>query len=405
MANLVSKYRDLFSNPNYSKLCLAGVLSELGSQISRIALLLLVYKLSGLTRDVAGLIFVETLPAVALGLYIGALIDRWNRKFVMVAADILRGVVVALVPLASELWQIYLLAFLAVVGTNFFLPSRDAVIPEIVPFEKLLAANSLTASYQGFILFLGPAISGAIIGFWDIKAAFWINSATFFLSAILICRMVLAKRKKEQPRLSFARINHEAMEGVHYIRKAHIVRYIMLINFIGTMAFTILFPLLPDFNAKFLHGTDFTFGLITSAFGVGGLIGGPIGSGIGERFGKGKVLYFTFCLDGLFMMLFASIPFVWANLVVTALWGISGFILYVVYISLMQETIPADKRGRAFAIGQLIWSSAMLVAQGIAAVLGSLIPPQHILLMAGLFYFLAIMTSRFVKGYRELQVL
>jgi MFS family permease len=176
----------------------------------------------------------------------------------------------------------------------------------------------------------------------------------------------------------------------------------MMLNFIGTLAFALLFPLLPEFNAKFLHGTDITFGLITSAFGIGGLVAGPISGPVGDRFGKGKVLYATFCADGLFMLLFGLTPVIWANLSVTALWGISGFVLYIAYVSLMQEIVPSEKRGRIFSISQLVWSSAMLIAQGVAAVLGGLIQAQHILIGAGLLYFIAIVTARGAKGFEEL---
>ncbi len=403
MAQLFNnRYWQLLQNHDYRQLWYSQAISEIGSQISRIALILFVYKLHQSASAVAGLMIVQTVPVFVLGFFSGALLERLHLKRTLIYMDLLRAVLVLLLPFVHNLWLIYAISFGIAVGNLFFLPARDALVPSLVPRQQLELANAFIAMSVGLVLVIGPAIGGILTATWGYTIAFFVDAATFVLSALFILRISTPGAPRTTRQWTFQELKAEIRQGLHYVYQSPMISFLANLVFFTMIAIGILFPLLPEFNEKFLHGTDVTFGLISSAYGLGGLIGGPVGEALARRFGHGKVVYYLLIVDAIIFILFSLIPYIIPSLILIALWGINGFAWWVVYIALLQRIVAPDFRGRIFTLMHQLENAGMVVAYGLAMAAIQVFPVATVFLMAGLAYLGIVLLLRFHRGYPAL---
>jgi MFS family permease len=185
--------REILRIREYRLLWLGQLISETGDGLTNLALLLLVNALTGSTAALAAMAIVLAIPPLTIGLIAGTYVDRFDRRRIMLASDLLRALVVLgfiAVGTASSLWLLYLLAFVqATIGT-FFAPARGALLPRVVPSAGLLSANSLAQVTRVVSVVIGAGLAGLIVGlagqFWP---AFVIDSASFVGSFLLIARL------------------------------------------------------------------------------------------------------------------------------------------------------------------------------------------------------------------------
>ncbi len=228
--------RDILGLRDFRYLWLGQIVSNFGDALTHLTLILLINRITGgSTAAIAFLLIALALPYAVIGLFAGVVVDRLDRKRIMVVSDILRGVLVLAFIIVGaggtdSLWPIYVIAFLHACVGAFFTPARSATIPNLVPREGLLSANSL--SQISFVMFrvLGTATAGMIIGlfqlFWP---AFIIDAASFFISAVLISQLRLpSKRINERKTLPLSQnirsVFEELGDGLLVIgcRRSHV---------------------------------------------------------------------------------------------------------------------------------------------------------------------------------------
>ncbi len=391
----------LHTHPRFRRLWLADILSQTGSQVSSVALLIVVFRLHSSTAEVAGLVFCQTIPAVIFGLYAGAIIDRFSKKPLLVGSDLIRAITIASIPFVSDLWAIYLLAFLTSTATAVFQPARQAVIPELVEESERVNANALSSLTFGTMLFLGPAIGGAIAGFWSVSAAFYIDSITFLTSALFLSGIPLPHMKTESTS-TLKSLTKDIGLGMRYVWAHPVISYVFLLMFVGNVSLGFWFPVLPSFNASFLHGDNFTFGLIYSAFGLGSLLGGPFAPSVVKRFTKGRILYATIALDALCFIVFSRSPSLYFALGISVIWGMVVVVMFVVYETMMQNIVEPDFRGRVFSMGSIQFNGGILSAQLIAIKVAGVLRPEEIFLYTGSIYLSVVLLASARKSFRVL---
>ena len=179
--------RDLLRIRDFRLLFIGQAMSNWGNALTNLTLLLLAQRLTGSVAAVAGTAIAVALPQLLIGMPAGVYVDRWNRKTVMIASDVVRGLLVLgfiAVDSADRMWLLYVIAFAqAAVGT-FFNPARGAIIPHIVGAEQLLAANSTMETARIVVGLLGTAAAGVWVGLaeslWPI---FVLDGVTFIVSS------------------------------------------------------------------------------------------------------------------------------------------------------------------------------------------------------------------------------
>jgi MFS family permease len=211
-------------NANFRRLWLAQIVSEIGDWFYTLAIYTLLLQLTGHASSVAWALMLQVLPQTLVGPMAGVVNDRLRRKHVMIAADLIRCVVVLamlLVRSPSVVWLVYLLLVTETTMTAFFEPARSAVIPNVTSEDEVLVANTLSSATWSVNLLIGASIGGVVAAFFGRDAVFILNALSFLASAWLIRKMRFdephaASAAPLRPRdlIDFSPV----MEGFRYIR-------------------------------------------------------------------------------------------------------------------------------------------------------------------------------------------
>ena len=179
----------LRSASGFRLLFLATLGSSLGTLLATVALVIDVKDRTNSGPWVGALMFVEFLPAIAVGLFFGPYLDRLPRRGVMIVSDVVRCGVFCTLPFATTAGQIVVLAAIAGFTTGVFRPAVYAGLPNLVPERELARANSLIQTSENVSWTLAPVIGGALVAATSPDTAYWVNAASFLLSALLVFRI------------------------------------------------------------------------------------------------------------------------------------------------------------------------------------------------------------------------
>ena len=227
--SLGSYVRLIRANPNFRRLWLAQIVSEIGDWFYTLSIYTLLLQLTGHAGSVAVAMVLQVLPQTLVGPTAGVVNDRLKRKHVMIAADLIRCVVVLcmlLVRSRSMVWLVYPLLLAETTMAAFFEPARNAVIPNIGAADEILVANTLSSATWSVNLMIGASIGGVVAAFFGRDATFVLNAVSFLLSALLIGGMRFAEPHaaaaaplRFRDLVDFSPI----LEGIRYIRAHRIL--------------------------------------------------------------------------------------------------------------------------------------------------------------------------------------
>ena len=221
----LSSYLQLVrGNQNFRRLWLAQIVSEIGDWFYTLSIYTLLLQLTGHAGSVALALVLQVLPQTLAGPTAGVVNDRLKRKHVMIAADLVRIVVVLsmlLVRSASMVWLVYPLLLAETTMAAFFEPARSAVIPNIAATSDVLVANTLSSATWSVNLLIGASVGGVVAAFLGRDVVFILNALSFLISAILIGGMRFAEPHAEASgamRLRDLVDFSPVLEGIRYIR-------------------------------------------------------------------------------------------------------------------------------------------------------------------------------------------
>lgn len=222
--SLVSYLRLLRENRNFRRLWLAQIVSEIGDWFYTLAIYSLLLQLTGHASSVALALVLQVLPQTFIGPTAGVVNDRISRKRVMIAADLVRAVIVIsmlLVRSRELVWLVYPLLVLETLMAAFFEPARSAVIPNITNREDVIVANTLGSATWSLNLVLGATLGGIVAALLGRDAVFVLNALSFLLSALLIAGMHFAEPHAEAAGPLHVRELFDyspVLEGIRYVR-------------------------------------------------------------------------------------------------------------------------------------------------------------------------------------------
>ena len=222
--SLASYARLIRHNRNFRRLWLAQIVSEIGDWFYTLSIYTLLLQLTGRASSVGLAMVVQVLPQTFMGPTAGVVNDRLKRKHVMIAADLVRFVVVLsmlLVRSRSMVWMIYPLLLAETIMVSFFEPARNAVIPNIAASGEVLVANTLSSATWSVNLMVGAAAGGVVAALFGRDATFLVNALSFLVSALLISGMPFREPHAEASAPLRARdlVDFSPVaEGIAYIR-------------------------------------------------------------------------------------------------------------------------------------------------------------------------------------------
>ncbi len=281
----------LWRNRDYMLLWSGQVVSSMGTQVSQLAFPLLILFLTGspLLAGLAGAL--RALPYLIFSLPAGALIDRWDRKRVMILCDAGRGICMASIPVAyviGHLTVVQLFLVTLVEGTLyvFFNIAEVACLPRVVTKEQLPAANAQNFATEGITVFIGPPLGGALY-----SASYtlpFLADAISYIASVVSLFFIRTKFQGERV-ASPHRLWVEIKEGLTWLWRQPIIRFMAIltggINLVGAGSFLVLIVL-----AQHMHASPFTIGLILAIGGIGGILGAIIAPPIHKRVSFGKTI-------------------------------------------------------------------------------------------------------------------
>jgi MFS family permease len=349
----------LRSNRGFRFLWFGQVVSQMGDWFDTIAVYTIALTLTGSSRSVALIMVARFLPSVVISPLSGVIADRFSRRMIMIASDIVRAIVVLgflFVRRPDQMWLVYVLTVLQLAFSAFFEPAKTAAIPSIVSDRELVPANAIASVTWSVMLTLGAAMGGFVAGSFGTNAAFVLDSLTFVASALLISTVRFPKRaERPKSKLTIGKALGitDTIEGAHYVRHRPRVLAYLLVKPAWGMGGGIL-TLLAVFGERIfpVAGKAATgIGVLFTARGIGTAFGPIIARRwTGEtRKQMQTAVGIAFLMGGTFYIAFGvSRSFVWA-LVFLALAHMGGSILWVFSTVLLQKTVADNFRGRVFA--------------------------------------------------------
>ena len=337
----------LLRHSRFRLLFLAALGSGLGNWLAVIALQVDVYDRTHSAWWVGELLIANILPAVFIGLLLGPLVDRLSRKRLMIASDLGRLVVFALLPFASSVAEVVVLAVVAGIGNAFFRPAVLAGIPNLVSEAELGSANALLQLVEWTATALGPLLGGAIVAASGPDLAYAINAVTFGVSAALVVwipgRLLQSDRPIGRGRWS------DLAEGYLVVRHSRALVCVLVVWSIVMAASGIVNVAEVFLARESFSAGDFGFGLLWAASGVGLVIGGLAAAPLIERsLGAAYVRFLGIFAVGLACT--AVSPSVWVGAAAMVLFGFGNGGAIVANITLVQRAAPDRVRGRAFTL-------------------------------------------------------
>jgi MFS family permease len=347
----------------------ARLVSLLGSWLLVVAVPAYVFTLTGSLAATGLTLAAGFLPPVLLGPIAGVLVDRWDRRRIMIGTDIVRAAAVALLVLAREpgdIWLIYLALTAESACTVVFRPAAQAHTPVVVGTGTALSsANALNAVTDGIVRLVGATLGSALLSWAGFDLLVWLDTGTYLLSAVAI--LLTARISVPIKRTTgVGRLLTELREGLAFLRADQMARALLLLNTLFLGANAGLTALLVPYGVTVLGGPG-QVGLVMSALGVGFLLGAPLMRLLVDRVPPAYLLAAAFAVTGVgFVLLFSATVMPFA-LPAAVLVGLAGSVAVGTTQTTLQRATPNELLGRT--------SSAVFTSEAAATFAGAIAGP------------------------------
>jgi len=409
----------LKTNRNYRYAWSGQVVSEIGDHFNNVAVFSLALANTGSGLVVTGIMLSRAIPAVMAGPVAGVILDRLDRKQIMIASDLIRAVVAIGFILAiprSDTWLLYLLSALLMFASPFFTSGRSAILPTIANKAELHTANSLTQTTQWMTLTIGAFLGGTSITQFGYKWAFTFNALSFLFSAACVSRLRVEGGGFRAERTALGedkvvRPWHEYTEGLRYMRASPLILGIALLGIgwaSGGGAAQILFSL---FGELVFNRGPAGIGYLWAAAGIGLLVGGAFAHWLGKRISFGaykRTIGICYVIHGSAYVIFSQMRNFQMALLFLAISRSAIAVSSVLNMSQLLRHVSNEFRGRVFATMETMQWSTMILSMAGAGIASQTWSPRTIGVASGLlssstafFWLWANWTHRLPEPARE----
>lgn len=346
----------LMRNRNYALLWWGQLVSEMGNRFHWIAVSLWIYSVTGSASAVSIAISSMFVGNLLVSLWAGVIVDRFNRKIVLVVSDLSRATLVGLIPwlIHVSVWLVYADLVLVSVATAFFRPAIFAVVPAVVQRKDLLPANAFFSAMDTGTEIAGPAAAGVLAFKYGYAPLLYIDALSYLTSALCILAMSLAAPvRRLGQRLSIGVFGEELTEGIKHIRTDPLQWALFVLIFPATLVGSGLNALQTPLAKSALRVTDAEFGIFQAVWGVGFLVSSLMLGWFGRTARKSQMMiggfFVHFAATGA-MGLSASFD----HLLLTAFAvGFANTLYFVSTTTVLMEHTPGDFIGRVMSTRQV----------------------------------------------------
>jgi MFS family permease len=357
----------------------------LGDRLAALAFPWLVFKATGSALGTGAVFALYTLPWVLFGPFAGVVVDRVDKRRLMIVMDVLRAGVVLAVPFLAtrSLPTVYVLAFVIASLGVFFDPAKLSIVPEIVPEDRLMRANSLLSTGENLTEILGWALAGLLLAAVSTTAAFRLDAATFVVSAVALALMRYRAPVREAAEKVAGAFRTEVKEGFSFLRHERGLRANTLMIVVCVAGLGAAYPLTFLFAVNVLGGGARAFGTLEAVVGAGFLIGSLALVALASRVRKGLVMIVGLLVMGACMALVAVTGSVWTAAIPLALFGIANAVVLIAVDTFLQQVVPEGMRGRVFSTRFMLTQGTYALSVLIGGALAGVVDVRLLFVVAG----------------------
>ena len=385
---------------NFLLLWQGQLVSVFGDAVYALALGFWVMAKTGSTALMGTLMAASTLPSVLISPFAGVIVDRVDRKKLLITTDVIRGLTVVLLALAAyqnalQIWMVFTAGVILSVGGAFFSPAVGSAVPDLVPQSKLVSANSVMGMLNTGASIVGSSAGGFLLQVLGAPFLFLFNGLSFIVSSIvtLLIKIPQIERKTEQHFLA------DMKEGYTFIWHFKALRYLLFIsagvNFIFFIAMILFLPLFQQSESL---GAG-RYGLVM-AFQTGGMfVAMAIISLIKIPAQKRMTIFMAAAM--LMEVFFAGFGLAENYVAMSLLIFGGGFCMAIVNVfihSTIQLTVPQEIRGKVFSLITMVCMSLTPFAMAIGGALGEVFPLRHVIVVCFVALFIGFIPCVFIKS-------
>ena len=361
---------------NFRLFWLAQAISRFGDPITVIALATITYKRTNSALFTALAVVIATVPTAIFGFFAGAIGDALGHRRAMWLADVSRVVLIGAIPMllanGAPLVVAYVLVFGAALAAAVFNPARIAIIPQLVPLERLGAANAAISATDRTVEILGAVAAGFLVATVE-ENALYLDALTFAVSAALLA--VVRADRVVSGRISAQRVVRDAGDGLRFLMKSPVLRVNTLFSLAAQLALPVANGLTPVYLVRRFADGNADVGAALFGVAEAALAAGAVGAGLTlpeylPRFRKGQMLIAGFGAYGVLLILLGLAPSLLPALVIFFLMGAANVVFVVPNITISQEVTPPELRARVFgariALLNLSWLPIIVLSGALA---------------------------------------
>lgn len=387
VGDVKAEFGSLRRNKNFMKLFWGQLVSSLGDWVATFALMSLVWKLTGSSLAVGGMLAFRIVPALFSGPVAALVSDRIDRRKLMIGCDVSRGLIILAAPFLRQVWALYVMLFFVEGLSIMWLAARDASIPNLVEPDQLTMANSFSlATTYGTIPFAAAIFSllmlpsthigtGSFLGAHSTFFAFMADSLSFFVSATFFLRMHLLSPVHHMDIEEDVRFR----ESITFALKHPFTRSLLLGAAMGCIGGGSLYAVGIGYVKEVLGArSDVAFGLLMGIFGLGIIIGVVALQVLVKREEKPWMLRISLVVSGGIMIGMSVVHLLPLVYIMAVFFGAAFGVLFLISITMIQEKIEDKDRGKAFAAFHAVARIFLVVGAGLSGAIAAIVKTRQL---------------------------
>ncbi|RIW35093.1 MFS transporter [Bacillus salacetis] len=358
----------LSQNKNFITLMTAQAISSLGDWLSIVAIITLVgLKWEATPIQMSLIILSLALPMALLGPVSGAVADRMDRKTLMITSDVVRGILILLLTLADNVWMVYICLFTIGIFSSVFVPAKNGKLKELVKDEHIKGAMSITSMIDSSTKVAGPLLSGILVTAIGTYNVFYIDSATFFLSVVLIFFLPKTMNDINQDETKRdSSFKEEMKEGMAFIRQSSYLLYGMFLLGVSLLILQLSDSQIIVLLRQLSDVSPDLFGYAVTGSGLGMLFTGIY---LSKKTDYNAFLFMCFGVLGIGMAFGIMAVLIYFDLAHSIIWvpalgfiaGLAAGLVFIPFQAAAQEKTPVHMTGRVFGVINSTTTTATII--------------------------------------------
>ena len=350
--------RGVFAQRDFRTLWMAQFVSVFGDFLAIFGVIsLITFRWHGTAAQVTYLLISYMLPLAIVSPIAGVFVDRWPVKRVMISSDLIRGTLVLLLPWVTDLRELCAVFIGLSMVSSFFAPAQSVALRTLVAREKLLSANALMSQAFYTVRLLSPVVAGALVAWLTEKACFYLDAFSFFFSAAMISTLLI-RREPAPGSTTVKGFLDQLVSGNRFIFKHPSLAFVITSMVSAMFVMSCISPLFSIYVRDILHSGVFLYGIVSSAVGVGLIVG----TTVVKRFSRGRsnktVVLSGLAIAAVGVALLGIFGAISAAVATTFTMGFGISFVVVAAQTLIQQETPPDMLGRVSSSYMSVFSLA-----------------------------------------------